>query len=129
MPFGRPGSCAKDGPSAGVTMATAIVSLALGKPVAADVAMTGEITLTGHVLQIGGVREKSLAAQRAGVSRVILPRENEADLVDLPPETRNALEFVLADSVEDVLENALTAGRGRRRPQPVRTTRQAARSA
>jgi len=101
------GAVPKDGPSAGVTMATAIVSLVKGTPVADDVAMTGEITLTGQVLPIGGVREKTLAAQRAGVKRVILPRENEADLDELPAETREALEFVLADSIRDVLAAAL----------------------
>src|SRR5207248_3977914 len=87
----------KDGPAAGVTIATAIVSLARGIPVSEDVAMTGEITLTGQVLQIGGIREKALAAQRAGVSRVILPRENEGDLEELPEAAREQLEFVLVD--------------------------------
>src|SRR5207248_3388240 len=82
------GAVPKDGPSAGVTIATAIVSLARGTPVSEDVAMTGEITLTGQVLQIGGVREKTLAAQRAGVSKVILPSENAPDLEELPEETR-----------------------------------------
>ena len=85
------GAVPKDGPSAGVTMATAIASLVRGEPVADDVGMTGEITLTGQVLPIGGIREKSLAAQRAGLKRVIFPRENEPDLDDLPPETREAL--------------------------------------
>src|SRR5207248_5136092 len=100
----------KDGPSAGVTIATAIVSLARGVPVSEDVAMTGEVTLTGQVLQIGGVREKVLAAQRAGLKKVILPQENEADLAELPEETRKELEFVLADHVEEVLEAALDGG-------------------
>jgi ATP-dependent Lon protease len=120
----------KDGPSAGVTIATAIVSLARGVPVSEDVAMTGEITLTGQVLQIGGVREKVLAAQRAGVSRVILPRENAGDLEELPPETREQLEFVLVDSIEEVLHAALD-GAGpvrRRRGRPTAVERQAARS-
>ena len=119
----------KDGPSAGVTIATAIVSLARGVPVSEDVAMTGEITLTGQVLQIGGVREKVLAAQRAGVSTVILPRENEGDLEELPEAAREQLKFVLADSIEEVLEVALDgavpARRARRRPRVVE--RQAAR--
>jgi ATP-dependent Lon protease len=100
------GATPKDGPSAGITMATAIVSLARGRPVADDVAMTGEITLTGQVLPIGGVREKVLAAQRAGIRRVVIPRENEPDLEELPKEARDALEFVLADSVDEVLAAA-----------------------
>ena len=97
------GAVPKDGPSAGVTMATAIVSLVTGRPVSERVGMTGEITLTGQVLQIGGLREKVLAAQRAGLEKVILPRENEADLADLPEETREQIEFVLADTIDDVL--------------------------
>ena len=100
------GAIPKDGPSAGVAMATALASLVRGTPVASDVGMTGEITLTGQVLPIGGVREKVLAAQRAGLKRVILPRENEVDLDDLPAETRRDLEFVLVDSIEQVLEVA-----------------------
>jgi ATP-dependent Lon protease len=100
------GAVPKDGPSAGIAMATAIASLVRGEAVADDVAMTGEITLTGQVLPIGGVRDKVLAAQRAGLARVILPRENEHDLEELPAETREVLEFVLADSIEDVLAAA-----------------------
>jgi ATP-dependent Lon protease len=101
------GAVPKDGPSAGVAMATAIVSLVRGRPVADDVGMTGELTLTGQVLPIGGIREKVLAAERAGLKRVILPRENEPELEELPPETRKALTFVLADEVEQVLAAAL----------------------
>jgi ATP-dependent Lon protease len=100
------GAIPKDGPSAGVTMATAIASLVRGETVAHDVGMTGEITLTGQVLPIGGIREKSLAAQRAGLKRVILPRENEAELVELPPETRESIEFIPADTIEDVFAAA-----------------------
>jgi ATP-dependent Lon protease len=100
------GAVPKDGPSAGITMAVAIVSVASGKPVSDEVAMTGEITLSGQVLAIGGVREKVLAAQRVGVEKVILPRENEPDLEDLPEESRKELEFELVDSIDEVLEVA-----------------------
>jgi ATP-dependent Lon protease len=110
------GAVPKDGPSAGVTMATAIASLVLNEPVADDVGMTGEITLTGQVLPIGGLREKSLAAQRAGLKRVIFPRENEPDLDELPPETRAAIEFIPADRIEDVFAAAF-AGKRRSRPR------------
>jgi ATP-dependent Lon protease len=108
------GAVPKDGPSAGIAMATAIASLVRETPVAADVAMTGEITLTGQVLPIGGVREKVLAAQRAGLHRVILPRENEHDLDELPPETREAVGFVLVDSIGEVFAAAFgTNGAGK----------------
>ena len=108
------GAVPKDGPSAGVTMATAIASLVRDEPVDDDVGMTGEITLTGQVLPIGGVREKVLAAQRAGLRRVILPLENEPDLEDLPAEARGELEFVLVDHVEDVFEHAFRRKGGAR---------------
>jgi ATP-dependent Lon protease len=100
------GAVPKDGPSAGVAMATALSSLAMNRPVSEEVAMTGEITLTGQVLPIGGLRDKVLAAQRAGISTVILPKENEADLDDLPRDVRKQMTFVLADSVDDVMETA-----------------------
>jgi ATP-dependent Lon protease len=113
------GAVPKDGPSAGVTMATAIASLVRGTPVSDDVGMTGEITLTGQVLPIGGVREKILAAQRAGLKRVILPAENEVDLDDLPSETRKELAFVLVDSIEQVFDVAFDgSGSGAARPAP-----------
>jgi ATP-dependent Lon protease len=117
------GAVPKDGPSAGITIATALVSLARGKPVSSDVAMTGEITLTGQVLQIGGVRDKVLAAQRAGVHKVILPRENEPDLVELPPQAREELQFVLADTIEDVLGEAFDGANGVAKPKPKRRAR------
>jgi ATP-dependent Lon protease len=121
------GAVPKDGPSAGVTMATALASLVRGTPVSDDVGMTGEITLTGQVLPIGGVREKVLAAQRAGLRRVILPRENEHDLDDLPPETRRQLEFVLVDSIDEVFAVAFDgAGNGVAHPTTA-PERQAAR--
>jgi ATP-dependent Lon protease len=123
------GAVPKDGPSAGVAMATAIVSLITGRLVAEDVGMTGEITLTGQVLPIGGVREKVLAAQRAGLKRVILPHENEPDLEDLPPEAQKGIEFVLADEVEQVLEAALDGTKTRRLKRAGGTERRAARGA
>jgi ATP-dependent Lon protease len=114
------GAVPKDGPSAGVTMATAIVSLVQGTPVSDQVGMTGEITLTGQVLPIGGVREKVLAAERAGLKRVILPRENEPDLEELPQATRDEMQFTLADTVEEVFAAAFTAnGAKTRRPRAV----------
>jgi ATP-dependent Lon protease len=102
------GAVPKDGPSAGIAMATAIASLVRETAVADDVAMTGEITLTGQVLPIGGVRDKVLAAQRAGLGRVVLPRENEHDLDELPSETRDALRFVLVDSIAEVFDAAFS---------------------
>src|SRR5438132_4531199 len=115
------GAVPKDGPSAGIAMATAIASLVREAPVADDVAMTGEITLTGQVLPIGGVRDKVLAAQRAGLGRVILPRENEHDLDELPPETREALGFVLVDSIGEVFD-AVFGSNGARANGRVRAT-------
>jgi ATP-dependent Lon protease len=113
------GAVPKDGPSAGITMATAIVSLVSGRPVSEQVAMTGEVTLTGQVLGIGGVRDKVLAAQRAGVRTVVLPKENEPDLDDLPAETRKGMEFVLADHVDEVLETAFDGVSPGKRPRRV----------
>jgi ATP-dependent Lon protease len=103
------GGVPKDGPSAGITMATALASAATGRLVRDDVAMTGEITLRGRVLPIGGVKEKVLGAHRAGMRTIILPRRNEADLDDLPQEVRDELEFVLADTLDEVLAKALVA--------------------
>ncbi|MGI8420775.1 MAG: endopeptidase La [Gaiellaceae bacterium] len=100
------GAVPKDGPSAGITMATAIVSLVSGRPVSERVAMTGELTLTGQVLPIGGLKDKVLAAQRAGIERIVLPHENEPDLDELPKEVRAGLDFVLADTIGDVLAAA-----------------------
>jgi len=116
------GAVPKDGPSAGVTMATAIASLVRGLPVADDVGMTGELTLTGQVLPIGGVREKVLAAQRAGLKRVILPSENEHDLDELPDETRAELKFTLADSIDDVFAVAFAANGGAATTTPAAPT-------
>jgi ATP-dependent Lon protease len=101
------GAIPKDGPSAGVAMALALVSAMARRKVRKDVAMTGEITLRGRVLPIGGVKEKVLGAHRAGIKHVILPRENEADLDDLPPEVRNQLQFTCVDTLDQVFEIAL----------------------
>jgi ATP-dependent Lon protease len=101
------GAQPKDGPSAGVTMATALVSLISGRPVRSDVGMTGEVTLRGQVLPVGGIKEKVLAAHRSCLSTVILPRRNEADLEDLPEEVRESMKFVFVDTVDEVLEAAL----------------------
>jgi ATP-dependent Lon protease len=104
------GAIPKDGPSAGVTMATAIVSAAKGIPVEADVAMTGEITLSGLVLPVGGIREKALAARRLGIQTFILPEMNRPDLLELPQEVKEDITFVPASTLEDVLRVALPAG-------------------
>ena len=101
------GAVPKDGPSAGVTMVAALVSALSGRPVSDDVAMTGEITLTGQVLPIGGVKEKVLAAHRAGIRTAILPKLNEDQLADLPPELRDEMRIELAERVERVLDVAL----------------------
>jgi ATP-dependent Lon protease len=110
------GAIPKDGPSAGITMALAIVSALTGIPVRKDVAMTGEITLRGRVLPIGGLKSKILAAHLAGARMVILPRKNEKDLRDIPEEIRKQIKLVLVDSMEQVLEAAL-----RRKPTPLQT--------
>ena len=120
------GAVPKDGPSAGVTMATALMSLVTGRPVRDDTAMTGEITLTGQVLPIGGLKEKALAAQRAGITRVIAPRRNEPDLEDLPEHLRGDIEFVWAAEVEDVLEAALEPAQDGRAPRGARPARRLA---
>jgi ATP-dependent Lon protease len=101
------GAVPKDGPSAGITMTTALVSLLTGRPVEAEVGMTGEISLQGQVLPIGGVKQKVLAAHRAGLKNVILPQRNEADLDDVPEDVRQDITFHLADNIEQVLEYAL----------------------
>jgi ATP-dependent Lon protease len=101
------GSQPKDGPSAGVTMATALVSLISGRPVKPDIGMTGEITLRGQVLPVGGIKEKTLAAHRSGLKTIILPRRNEADLEDLPEEVRTDLKFIFVDTIDQVIDAAL----------------------
>jgi ATP-dependent Lon protease len=108
------GATPKDGPSAGITIATAVASLLSGCPVRPDVAMTGEITLTGEVLPIGGLKEKALAAQRMGISTVVAPRENERDAEDVPEPLRSKIEFVWVDRVDEVLPRALEGFMARR---------------
>jgi ATP-dependent Lon protease len=105
------GAVPKDGPSAGITMATALTSLITGREVRDDVAMTGEITLTGQVLPIGGLKEKALAAQRAGVKRVLAPSRNAGDLEDIPAPLREGMDFVWVDEIGDVFDAALRNGR------------------
>jgi ATP-dependent Lon protease len=101
------GAVPKDGPSAGVAMFTALASLFLNRPVKSDVAMTGEITLRGLVLPIGGLKEKTLAAARAGIKQVIVPKRNEKDLPDIPQEVRDSLEFHFVENTDEVLAVAL----------------------
>lgn len=101
------GATPKDGPSAGVTMCTAIISTLTGIPARKDVAMTGEITLRGKVLPVGGIREKVLAAHRAGIRKVLLPKENERDIDDIPANVKKKMEFVFLDTVQDALKEVL----------------------
>ena len=101
------GAIPKDGPSAGVSISTSIASLLTGLKVDPELAMTGEITLTGQVLPIGGVKEKVLGAKRAGIKKVLLPRRNEIDLDDVPKEVRDSMEFALVDELSDVFAHAL----------------------
>jgi ATP-dependent Lon protease len=104
------GAIPKDGPSAGITMATALVSSLSGRKVRNDVAMTGELTLTGRVLPIGGVKEKVLGAVRAGIRVVILPKDNEADIDDIPKDVRDSLTFHLVETLDEVMSVALSNG-------------------
>jgi len=104
------GAIPKDGPSAGITMATAVISALTGKPINREVAMTGEITLRGRVLPIGGLKEKSLAAERAGITKILIPKENEKDLEDIPAIVRRKVKFVPVESMDEVLAHALVEG-------------------
>src|SRR5699024_10783572 len=101
------GATPKDGPSAGITMATALVSALTGRPVKREVGMTGEITLRGHVLPIGGLKEKTLSAHRAGITTIIYPKENEKDVDDIPKSVRDDLRLIPVDHLDQVLEHAL----------------------
>jgi ATP-dependent Lon protease len=116
------GAQPKDGPSAGVTIATALVSLASGRKVKPHVGMTGEITLRGQVLRIGGVKEKVLAANRNGLKTVILPKGNEQDLDDVPDEIKQSMKFIFADTVDDVIDSALDAKHSSKK-LPARSTK------
>ena len=107
------GAIPKDGPSAGITMATALTSAFTGRPVRHDLAMTGEVTLRGRVLEIGGLKEKILAAKRVGIFKVILPKRNQKDLADIPKHLLKEMTFIFAETMDDVLASAL-----RRMPAP-----------
>jgi len=104
------GAVPKDGPSAGITMTTAMISALTRIPVYKNVAMTGEVTLRGRVLPIGGLKEKVLAANRAGITKVIIPVDNEKDIEEIPQNVRKAIEFVLASNMDEVLKHALARG-------------------
>jgi ATP-dependent Lon protease len=115
------GAIPKDGPSAGIAIATAMISLAIHSAVRADVAMTGEVTLRGRVLPIGGIREKALGALRAGIKRVILPKKNVQDLHDIPKDLKRRITFIPVETMDEVLAAALEqppAGRSSRMPLP-----------
>jgi ATP-dependent Lon protease len=115
------GAQPKDGPSAGVTMATALVSLVSGRCVRPDIGMTGEITLRGQVLPVGGIKEKVLAAHRYGLKTIILPKRNEADLEDIPDEIREAIEFIFVETVDEVMGVALEPAPKKKRKKKAAT--------
>jgi ATP-dependent Lon protease len=115
------GAIPKDGPSAGVTITTALISALTERKVRKDIGMTGEITLRGRVLPVGGVREKILAAHRAGLKMVILPKRNLKDLVDVPKRVRNDLQLVPVTHLDQVLEKALRTKEDKAKPKPRRT--------
>jgi len=117
------GAIPKDGPSAGVTMATALASLISGRRVREDTAMTGELTLTGQVLPIGGLKEKALAAQDAGLERVIAPKRNEPDSEDFPDHLLKDIEFIWVERIDQVLDQALEPERTARNGRAPRETR------
>jgi ATP-dependent Lon protease len=108
------GAIPKDGPSAGVTIATSLASLLTGRPVRPNVAMTGEITLRGRVMPVGGIKEKVLAAKRAGIETVLLPQRNEKDMEDVPEPVRRAMRFVFVETMDELLEHALEPRTGSR---------------
>jgi ATP-dependent Lon protease len=112
------GAVPKDGPSAGITLTTALISAMTGRPVRRDVAMTGEVTLRGKVLPIGGLKEKTLAAHRAGIKTFILPKDNAKDIVELPQKVRDDLQLIPVSSMDEVLKIALTGGAATTSPKP-----------
>ncbi|RLD96830.1 MAG: endopeptidase La, partial [Aquificota bacterium] len=112
------GAIPKDGPSAGITIATALASAVAHIPVRADVAMTGEVTLRGKILPIGGVKEKLLAAKRSGLKKVIIPEENKKDLKEVPEEIRRGLEILLVEHMDQVLELALVGWKWKDKVEP-----------
>lgn len=116
------GATPKDGPSAGVTMATSLVSLISGRKVKKKLGMTGEITLRGQVLPVGGIKEKVLAAHRNGLRTVILPKRNEYDLDDVPEEIKNKMQFIFVETVDEVLDAALEKKRVRAKPETKKKT-------
>jgi ATP-dependent Lon protease len=119
------GATPKDGPSAGVAMVMALTSLLTGNAAASDVAMTGEVTLRGRVMPVGGIKQKVLAAHRAGLKKVVVPKRNEADLDDLPEDVREQLEFVLAETIDEVFPHVLpglkTVAKAEKRPKRAAT--------
>ena len=117
------GAIPKDGPSAGITMATSIASALTGRPVNKNTAMTGEVTLRGRVLPIGGLKEKALAAKRMGINRVIIPKRNRKDLEDIPKYIKKDMEFVFAETMDDVLRVALKKGNNRKHQPAVKNQR------
>jgi ATP-dependent Lon protease len=117
------GAVPKDGPSAGVAIAAALISLFRDEPIQTELAMTGEVTLTGRVLPVGGVRDKILAARRAGIRTLLIPRHNEKDLVELPPEVKADLTFRLVDTLDDVVPRLfeVRSVKSKRKPDPIKS--------
>ena len=120
----------KDGPSAGITMAIAMVSALTSNPLRHDIAMTGELTLTGKVLPIGGLKEKSLAAHRGGIFKIILPKENEKDIPEIPDKIRKVMKFYPVSNMDEAIKEAFgkKLNLGRRKPAKAKTGKQQARS-
>ncbi len=110
------GAIPKDGPSAGITLTTALVSVITGRQVRRDIAMTGEVTLRGKVLPIGGLKEKALAAKRAGITNIIIPSQNEKDLQEIPASIRRTMNFIVVKEVDEVLREALLPSKAPTQP-------------